>query len=106
MIFKERPPSLGRRLAMAQHVLGDSWLGDFDPEFEPLAVDTWSAPKGIVTTQHSNQITNLLRHRRAPKLSTPDFPSPEKTKPFAMPGNHRGWFHDRQGGFPVHPDTP
>ena len=44
MIIEKAPPRLGRRLAMANHVLGDGGLGDCYAKLRQLAVHAGSAP--------------------------------------------------------------
>src|SRR4051794_4439310 len=105
MVVQEGSPRLGRRLAPPYHVFGDGRLGNLDPEFEQFAMNTRSTPPRIVTTDHSNQITDFLRHSGTAALAAPDLPSPKETKAFPMPGDDRGWYDDQQGGFPVRPNT-
>src|SRR5205823_12542362 len=50
-----------------------------NPQFEQLAEDTRSTPQRIITTHHSDQITNLLWHTGAPSLAAPDVPAPNET---------------------------
>jgi hypothetical protein len=67
--------------------------------------DARSTPQWIITTQHSDQITDFLRHSRTSALAAPDLPTPKETEAFPMPGNDRCWFDDHQGGFPTIPNT-
>jgi hypothetical protein len=39
MVFKERPPGLGRRLAATHQVLTDTGFADVDAELEQLAMN-------------------------------------------------------------------
>jgi hypothetical protein len=59
VILEEGAPSLRRRSAALDHVLGDRRLGDFDPELEQLAMNSGCAPKRIRPAHPSNELDDL-----------------------------------------------
>jgi hypothetical protein len=79
----------GRWFSVPHHVLGDSWLGDIDAEFQQLTVNARCAPKWIVATHHPNQIANLFGYSGPTWLATMDLPRPEQTEALAMPSDDR-----------------
>ena len=103
MIVEERPPGLGRRLAMSHHVLGDGGLGDLDAEFQQLAVNARRAPERVIAAHHPDQIPNLLRHPGPTGLAAADFPPPEQAEALTMPSDNGVRLDDHQRGFPVGP---
>src|SRR5437763_4277541 len=62
-------------------------------------MNTRRTPARIVAAQHSNQISNLLRHPRATRLATADSPRPEQAKALAMPRDEGLGFDDHQDTF-------
>jgi hypothetical protein len=66
-------------------------------------MNTRRTPARIVAAQHSDQISNLLRHFRAPRLAAADSPRPKQAKTFAMPRNDCLGFDDHQGRLPITP---
>jgi hypothetical protein len=71
---------------MSHYVLGDGGLGDLDAEFQQLAVNARCIPARVVAAHHPNQIPNFLRHPGPTWLATVDFPYPEQTESFPVPG--------------------
>ena len=103
VILREGPPGLRRRFSLSHHVFGRRGLRDLDSQFEHLAVDARGAPAWVVTAHHPNQVSPFRRHGRPPPLPVANFPPPEETKTFSMPGDHCFRLHDQQGGLPVIP---
>ena len=58
VVLQESPPRLGRRLAVADHVLGDRSFGDFDSKFQQFAMNPRCTPNRIGQTHLTNQIPN------------------------------------------------
>jgi hypothetical protein len=86
MILKEGAPSLRGRLTDAQHVFTDARLADVDSELEQFSVNAGCTPSRIFSTHPADQIPDVGSNRRTARLAVPNFPSPEETKAFAMPG--------------------
>ncbi len=59
MIDEECPPSLGRRISVPEHVIGDRGLGDIDAEHLQLPVHTRRTPQGVFPGQPANQRPHL-----------------------------------------------
>src|SRR6476620_11030277 len=72
---------------MWQHVFGHVRFGDLDSEFEQLAAYSRSAPPGIASTHHADQIMHLLRQGGSPMLPAPDFPNPIELRTLLEQGN-------------------
>src|SRR4030088_328307 len=49
VIVEERPPGLGRRSSVADHVFTNTGFADLDAELEQLAMNAWSPPEWIFT---------------------------------------------------------
>src|SRR5215469_5854299 len=80
VIVQERPPRLGRRLAVPEHVLADAGLADVDAELQEFAVNVRRSKEWIFATGHTNQLANLLGHRRAAALPMANLPPPKQAK--------------------------
>jgi hypothetical protein len=61
MIAKKRHPSLSG-LPVLWHQSRNSPLGNLEPEFQELTVDTWGSPDGIGGSHGSHQLANLQIH--------------------------------------------
>jgi hypothetical protein len=88
---------------MSDHVLGDGGFGDFDAQFQQLAVNARCTPARVVAAHHPNQIANLLRHFGPTWLPAVYLPGPEQAEALPVPGDDRLGFDDHQRGFPVGP---
>src|SRR3954463_8860052 len=99
MIFKKCPPSLGRWFAMSHHVFRHGRFRDLDTQLQYFTMNTRRTPARIVAAQHSDQISNFLRHLGAPRLAAVDSPPPKEAKSFSMPRNDGLDFDDHQGRF-------
>jgi len=62
IVFQERPPRLGWRLARLDHVLGDGCLGHLNSALEQFRVQAGCSPKHVCRTHVSNQVSGFLRH--------------------------------------------
>jgi hypothetical protein len=70
VVSQKGPPSLTWRPASLDHVLGDTRLRQFKPEFEQFAVDTRRTPKQILYAHLPDQPTQLFLNRRPPSPLT------------------------------------
>ena len=59
MIVEAGPPSLGWRLSVPNHVLGDRGLSNLDAEHLQLPVHARRTPEGIVPGEAANQRLHL-----------------------------------------------
>jgi hypothetical protein len=105
VIFQEGAPALGRRLAAAHHVFTDAALADVDAEFEQFAVDERCAPTRVLPAHPADQIPELARNERSPRLAAPHLPGPEQTKAGAMPSNDGFWVDDGEHRTPISPEA-
>ena len=64
MIVEERPPVLGRWFTVADHVFGDSGLGDLDAQQAKLTVHTRRTPERVFPGEPANEATHLQGNRR------------------------------------------
>jgi len=86
------------------HVLTDAGLTDVDAELEQFAVNVRRSPEWIFAAEHTDQLANLFRYRRAATLAMANLPTPEKAKALPVPADHRGGLDDGNAGFPAVPD--
>ena len=67
---------------MSHHVLGDGGLGDFDAQFQQLAVNARCTPARVMTAHHPNQTPNLVRYPGSTWLAQWIFHVQNKRDPF------------------------
>jgi len=103
MIVEERPPSLRRRLSVAEQVLAHARFADIDAELQQFAVNARRAPERILTAQHPNQSADLLRHGGPSRLSRSNFPGPKEAKALPVPADDGGGFDQEETGPPLVP---
>ena len=61
MIGEERSPRLGRRLGMADHVLRDGSLGDFNAQFQEFGMNSRRAPeRNMLSSTYSSLCRPLV----------------------------------------------
>ena len=89
---------------MPDYVLADAGLANVDAELQEFAVNVRHSPEWIFAAQHTNQLANLFRYRRAAALAMVNLPTPEQAKALPVPADHRGGFDDENAGFPPVPD--
>ena len=82
---------------MADHVLADAGLADIDPEFEEFAVDARSAPERVFPAHLADQFADFIRNARPPGSAVMNFPLPEKSKAFTVPGDDAFRLDDDEG---------
>jgi predicted alpha/beta hydrolase len=105
VILQESAPALERRLAAAHHVFTDAALADVDAEFEQLAVDARCAPTRVLPAHPADQIPELARNDRSPRLAAAHLPGPEQAKAGAMPSHDRFWLDDGEHRTPISPEA-
>jgi hypothetical protein len=105
MIFQESAPALRRWLAAARHVFTDAALADVDAEFEQLAVDARCAPTGVLPAHPADQIPELARNDRSPRLAAAQLPGPEQAKAGTMPSHDSFWVDDGEHRTPISPEA-
>src|SRR4029077_3355612 len=78
------------------HILGYGRLADSDAQLEQLAMNPWSTPERVGKADVADQCPNVEGQLRT---TTGRFrlPSPEQTKPRAVPTDYGFRPHDRQG---------
>ena len=96
MILKECPPTLRGRFVSVDHIFADTAFSDVDSKFEQFAMDAGCTPEGILPAHLADQISDLARNEGSSRLPAPHLPSPEQSKPGAMPGQDRFWLDDGQ----------
>jgi len=105
VIAEERRPELagivGRR--PAPEIAGDGALGNVQAKLEELAVNSRSAPGGILVRHPPDERSNFaidLGPAQAPGARSQ---APEQPKASPMPGDNRFWFDDNQDVAPGRP---
>jgi len=104
VILQEGSPRLGGRPAPTNHVFADAGLADIDTEFEKLAVDARNTPEWVFSAHLADQLTDFYRNARPPDSPATDFPSPQKSKALAMPGDDGLRLDEDQRGPSVGPE--
>lgn len=105
VIVEKSAPGLRGRLLPASHVLRDSGLGQFDSEFEQLAMDTRCSSERIRQTHLADRVTDLQGNWRTPGCGLVTFPCPINPEPFSVPRDHRLGLHYEQRRAPVGPEA-
>src|ERR1700745_2531467 len=77
MIAQKCPPSLRWRPSAPDHVLGNSGLGDLEPELEQFTMDARSTPQWVLLAHPLDEFAYLWPTAR--------FPAPIGPKPCSMP---------------------
>ena len=90
---------------MSDQILAHARLPDVDAEFEKLAVNARRAPARILFAHVTNEIPDIVRDCRPPRLASPDLPCPEKAKCLAVPANECFRLDNDQRRTPVPPDA-
>jgi hypothetical protein len=104
VIAKERFPVLGRGATRTRdHVFGDGSLREGDPELEQLAVNPGSAPQWIGVVDVPDQGDEVWGNGFPAGFASTAFPSPEESKPCAMPLKDRAGLNQEQPGLPSSP---
>src|ERR1700737_4156156 len=105
VIFQESAPALGRRLATAHHVFTDAALTEVDAEFEQLAVYARCAATRVLPAHPADQIPELARNDRWPRVAAAHLPGPEQAKAGAMPSHDSLWLDDGERRTPISPEA-
>ena len=87
VVLKKRAPGLGGRTPSANQILADAALGNLDPEFEKLAMDSRSAPRRVFPTHAADQFTGVFRNSGPASLAVADLPCPERPKQLPVPAD-------------------
>jgi hypothetical protein len=104
VIAKERFPVLGRGPTRTRdHVVGDGSLREGDAELEQLAVNPGSAPQRIGVVHVPDQGDEVWGNGFPASFARTAFPSPEESKPCAMPLKDGAGFNQDQPGLPFSP---
>ena len=80
-------------------------LGDFDSQFEQLAMNSRSAPKRVGLRHLKNKVTDFRADRRPPESFASGLKSPKHLETFFMPTHHGLWFDNDQSLAPVASET-
>ena len=88
-----------------RQITGDGGLGDFEPQFQELAVNPRSAPSRILGRQGSDEIAKLRGDFRSAATAARQ-EAPVAAEPGAMPAHDGLRFHDHQRARPFRPPTP
>jgi hypothetical protein len=104
-VVEEGTPSLRGGLANTDHVLGDARLTDVDAEFQQFPVKTRRTPERILAAHGADELANVLGNIGSTELAAPDFPLPEESKAFPVPGNDGLRLDDDQCGTPAVPNA-
>lgn len=59
VLVRKRPPGLGPRFPMPNHVLCDCGRGDLDTQLQQLSLDRQCTPTRVVSADHPDQIPDL-----------------------------------------------
>src|SRR5215469_12338048 len=107
MVLEKRQPALARvwRRAPLRQVPGYGGLGDFEPQFQELAVNPGSAPSRILGRHGSDEIAKLRGDCRSAATAARKG-APVAAETSAMPAHDGLRFHDHQRARPFRPPTP
>ena len=83
-VAQEGLPCLRRATSPRYHVLRDCRLGDVEAELQKLTVDMRRTPERVLEAHSSDKVAQLFVDLRS-ATERAGFPSPERTKAFAMP---------------------
>ena len=86
--FEETSSTLGWRTPSSRHVLGNGRLPDIDAELEQFAMNPRCAPKRVLDTHVSNELTNLQRSLWSATVRS-RFPPPIGSESGPVPTDHR-----------------
>src|SRR5262249_48687658 len=90
MVAQERSPGLRRWPAVADHILGDRRLGDFEPKLEQFAVNAGRTPELVLSAHPPNEFAQLAIDLGTSQ-PTARLPTPVCSKPCSMPAHDRVW---------------
>jgi len=101
VVLKEGAPRLGRRTPSPDQILADGALGNLDPEFEKLAMDSRSTPCRVLPAHAADQFSGVGGNSWRASFAVADLPCPERPKQGSVPANHRLRLHNQQPGPPL-----
>jgi hypothetical protein len=102
MIAEKRHPSLSG-LSVLWHQSRNRLLGNLEPEFQELTVDTWGSPDGIGGSHGSDQLANLQIHSWAAWLFRRQSP-PVPFESLALPSSYGFRPNEFERSSPILPD--
>ena len=106
MVIQKRPPHLGWWLGdPTRHQVRNRSLGEFDSEFEQLAMNPGRTPERIGLGHFSNKVKDFRADRRPPGAFGSGLELPEQLESHTMPPNDRFGFDDDQWLLPIGPKT-
>ncbi len=105
LVYQECMPGLRGRFWMSGQVLGDSCLRDIDSEFEQFALNSRSSRGGIIFTHGADELTNMFRNPRFPRLTALAFPGLKQAEFLAMPGEDGFRFDNDESRAPLEPEA-
>ena len=104
VVEKGSPRLRGRFACSRRHQARDLSLGDHDPEFEKLAVNSRCAPALVGCSHALDQVTHLATEGRSTKPSVPRTPRPESAEGPSVPAHNCIGLHDDQDLPPAGPE--
>ena len=105
MIVEKASPTLGRWLAIANHVLGNDGLGNGQAKLHQLAMHSGSTPERIRPRYVSDQLPHFWRDTRSTGPTPSALPCPIASEAGAVPPDDGLGFHDDQHAVPVRPNS-
>ena len=106
MVIQKRPPRLGRWFRLpTRNQTRDRSLGEFNSEFEQLAMNPGRTPERIGLGHFANKVTDFRADWRPPGSFASGLKSPKHLETFFMPTHHGLWFDNDQSMAPVAPET-
>jgi len=104
VIFKEGPPSLRWRFAVADHVIAHARFAEGNATLEQFAVNPRCAPERVLAAHRAYQGSEVHWDRWSSRVSPSNFACPEQAKALAMPADHRRRLHRGGTRWPILPD--
>ena len=106
MVIQKRPPRLGRWFRLpTRNQTRDRTLGEFNSEFEKLAMNPGRTPERIGLGHFANKVTDFRADRRPPGAFASGLELPEQLESHTMPPNDRFGLDDDQCLLPIVPKT-
>ena len=105
MIAKKRHPRLRGLVVPLRHQSRNRPLGNFEPEFQELTVDTWGSPDGIGSSHRSNQLANLQIHSWAAWLFRLGQSPPVPFESLALPSRYGFRPNEFERSSPILPES-
>lgn len=105
MIVEKAPPSLGRWLPMANHVLGHGGLRNRNAPLRQLTRHEGAPRRGLDRLIVPDQLAYFGSDARSAGTTSPGIPCPVASEPRPVPLDDRLGLHDDEDLVPVGPDS-